>query len=122
MTYVFAILCFLLFIVLIFKLKFFRKSGFKIYILAILFSLKFIGGLSLYLIYTYYYEDKKTSDVHKYFRAGCVLHSATEESYADYFRLLTGIQGDRKILKNIMTKPTIGLGKILMDCLTIREQ
>jgi len=99
MKYVFAILCFLLFIVLIFKLKFFRNSGFKTYILAILFSLKFIGGLSLYLIYTYYYEDKKTSDVHKYFRAGCVLHSATEESYADYFRLLTGIQGDRENLE-----------------------
>jgi hypothetical protein len=98
MEYLFAILCFLFFFGLIFLLKFFKKSGFKTYILAILFSLKLIGGLSLYLIYTYYY-DSETSDIHKYYRGGCVLHSATKQSYADYFRLVSGVQGKNENLQ-----------------------
>ena len=47
--------------------SFFKNSGISFRTLSVLFTLKFIIGISVYYVYTYYYTDRKTADVFKYF-------------------------------------------------------
>lgn len=103
MDYFIAILLFLLLSGIVYFSKYFKKLNFKNYVFVILFAIKLFGGLSLYYIYSNFY-DTNTADIHKYFEGGKVLFSASKESYADYFRLVTGIQGNKEHLKKYYDK------------------
>ncbi|UPT65829.1 MAG: hypothetical protein M0D57_15085 [Sphingobacteriales bacterium JAD_PAG50586_3] len=80
-----------LFIWLISRVKFFRNSGLSFKTILFLFALKLIAGVGLTLVYTYYYTDKSTSDIYKYFDDGKVIYNVLKESPADYAKLVTGI-------------------------------
>ncbi len=58
---------FLISIFLLKKWSFFKNSGISFQTLSLLFSLKFIIGISLFYVYTYYYTERKTADIFKYF-------------------------------------------------------
>lgn len=72
-------------------MRFFTNSGLGFRALTFLFVLKIIAGVGLTMVYTYYYTDRSTSDIYKYFDDGKVVYNVLKESPVDYFKLVTGI-------------------------------
>jgi len=56
--------------------------------------LKVMSGFLLYLIYTYYYTDRSTADIWKYFDDGMVMFSALGQHPFDFIKMLFGIGND----------------------------
>ncbi len=98
MQYLYAILFTVGLGILIFYLKAFKIEGIKKSIFLILFILKIIAGITLYSIYTFYY-DPEISDLHKFYKGGVALYDAADDDFVDYLRLVTGIQGDQPQLE-----------------------
>jgi hypothetical protein len=80
-----------LFIFLIGKLKFFRLPGISMNWIYSGFLLKLLAGISVGLIYTYYYTDRLTADTFKFFDDSKILYDALKEHPSDYLKMLTGI-------------------------------
>lgn len=81
----------LLFVFLIAKIQFFRIKNIPKYWIVIAFLIKIAAGFILTYIYTYYYTDRSLADIYKYFDDSKILFSATENSYLDYLKMLSGI-------------------------------
>lgn len=81
-------------IFLIGKLGFFKATGLSTRFLQGVFLLKILAGTALVAIYTYYYTNRATADVYKYFDDGQVMFNAIKHSPADYFKMLFGIGND----------------------------
>lgn len=81
-------------LLLIGKLRFFELPGLSRRFLQLIFILKILAGTTLVAIYTYYYKDRSTADVFKYFDDGRVMFNAIKHSPADYFQMLFGIGND----------------------------
>src|SRR5690349_1470874 len=81
------------FIFLIHKLRFFEtelsRKG-----LSLLFCIKIAFGVLLWYIYTYYYTDRSTADIYKYFDDSKVMYDALRTHPADYFRMLFAVGND----------------------------
>ena len=88
---------FLLF--LIPRMKFFHLGSIPIKWLQGVFILKVLSGFVLYLIYTYYYTDRSTSDIWKYYDDGMVMFSALHHQPLDYLQMLFGIGNDTPYFK-----------------------
>jgi hypothetical protein len=84
----------LLFIFLIRKLPFFRLQGIGSKALPAVFVLKIFAGLSMFVIYKYYYHDRSTADIFKYFDDSEVMYNALFKRPADFFQMLFGIGND----------------------------
>ncbi|MDD3876476.1 MAG: hypothetical protein PHT69_07625 [Bacteroidales bacterium] len=84
----------LLFIVIIRKASFFKIEGIKSKILIGVFILKIFLGVTIALIYTYYYPDRLKADVFKYFDDGKIMYDALYQNPLDYLRMLFGIKND----------------------------
>lgn len=67
-----------------------------------IFTLKVIAGIALTLVYTYYYTDRSTSDIYKYFDDGKVIYNVIKESPVDYAKLVTGIGADDPSLEHYL--------------------
>lgn len=80
---------FLLFNYIIYRFKAFQLHGFKAWVSNALFNIKFIAGLFIWAIYTFYYTDKTTSDIHKFYTDAQVIYSALPENPSAYFELLS---------------------------------
>jgi hypothetical protein len=65
-----------LFLFIIQKWRFFRMGNIPVRWFQIAFLLKVLSGIVLGLIYTYYYKDRSTADIWKYFDDGMVMFSA----------------------------------------------
>lgn len=78
----------------VFKMPFFSLESIPRKAVVVLFLVKILAGFAYLLIYTYYYEDRATSDIYKYFDDGNVLFSAFSERPIDYLKMLTGFDGD----------------------------
>jgi len=89
-----TILYSLLFIFLIYKLPFFKIEGFNWKSLTVVFILKIAAGLVMYFIYTYYYTDRSTADIFRYFDDSKVMYDALWKHPLDYIKMLTGIGND----------------------------
>ncbi len=89
----------ILFIVIINKSGYFRIEGISIKLMSLIFIIKVMVGTMLLLIYTYYYKDRPTSDIHKYFTDGNIMYNALFKNPADYLKMLTGIGSDSEHLK-----------------------
>lgn len=76
------------------KLSVFKHSGLKQSFLFSLFILKLLAGTFLILIYTYYYPDRQTADIYKYYDDAVVIHSAVYQDPSAYLELVTGINGE----------------------------
>lgn len=85
---------------LLFKLRFFKIDEVSPFILVGIFFIKLLSALALTVIYTYYYTDRSTADIFKYFDDAKVIFSALHLHPYDYFRMLTGFDSDAPELKH----------------------
>lgn len=56
-----------------------------------LFLLKLSAGLALVVVYTYYYPDRRTADIYKFFDDGAIIASQLKDNPTAYFQLLFGL-------------------------------
>jgi len=75
----------------IIKLPFFQKSGVKPLALSFVFALKVIAGIGLTLVYTFYYPDRSTADIYKYFDDAQIIASTLPEHPQLYAEFISGI-------------------------------
>ena len=85
-----------LFYLLLFNFLFlrFRKLQFKSFkpaVTQVLFNLKFITGLFIWFIYTFYYKDVQNNDVHKFYSDAFVLRNVASQSPKDFIQIISGI-------------------------------
>lgn len=81
----------LLFIFIIHRMNFFDIDGISKRTISGIFILKIIFGLLLWAVYTFYYTDRATADIYKYFDDSKILFDALTTNPIDYFKMLTGI-------------------------------
>jgi hypothetical protein len=84
----------LLFSWLFSRMAFFRECGLSQRSLFLLFGLRILAGVCLWAIYTFYYTDRSTADIYKYFDDSQVMYDALRIHPAHYFRMLFGIGND----------------------------
>lgn len=82
------------FIFLIHRLSFFRTSGLSAPTLSFFFVLKLFFGFLLWAIYTFYYPNRATADIYKYFDDSEIIYNALKTKPLDYFKMLLGIGND----------------------------
>ena len=83
-----------LFLFIIALSRTFRFEALPAWFMPAVFILKLLAGIALWYIYTYYYTDRSTSDIWKYFDDSEIMFRAAAQSPADYLRMLTGIGDD----------------------------
>lgn len=94
MGFALAIFYFILLLVIIQKTSFFSDDIVpKKWFLGV-FGLKIVFSVLLTLIYTYYYTNRNTSDIYKYFDDSKVMFDALETKPLDYFKMLLGFDND----------------------------
>ncbi len=81
---------------------FFASTSLNIKWVQVLFILKVFAGASLGLVYSYYYTDRNTADVFKYFDDGRTIYNVFKINHTDYFRLVTGIGSDAEWLREYL--------------------
>jgi hypothetical protein len=82
---------------LIWRLPFFRLQGLHRNASIAFFALKLVAGFALWCIYTFYYPQRESADIWKYYDDSEVVYNALDEHPGDYFRLMTGIGIDERI-------------------------
>lgn len=88
-----------LFLFLIGKSRFFQSGPIPFTWFQAAFLLKVLAGISLGLLYTYYYTDRTTSDTFKFFDDSGILFNTLWNHPWDFFRMFTGIGGNAPELK-----------------------
>ncbi|MDA3890336.1 MAG: hypothetical protein PF517_01580 [Salinivirgaceae bacterium] len=91
MSYLLLIIYTALLLYFINKAKFYKSNLFPKYIPSLIFITKFIGGLGVYLVYSYFYGSRMSGDIFKYFDDGNIIHSSIQQNPIDYIRMVTGI-------------------------------
>ena len=79
---------------LLFNLKIIKNSTFSSTVFCGIFILKLFFGISFYLVYTAYYDDRQTSDMHKYYNDAVKIYALTQHHTQSYLSILTGIDID----------------------------
>ena len=74
------------------KASFFKNSPFSTSSLKVAFSLKVVAGILLFLIYTFYYTDRQTADVFKYYDDGEILGNAATKHPIDFIKIMLGAE------------------------------
>ncbi len=72
-------------------MKFFELPGLSKRNLSFIFVLKIFFGLLLWAIYTFYYTDRSTADIYKYFDDSKILFDILKTHPSHFFRILLGI-------------------------------
>ncbi len=75
-------------------MKFFKIDGLSRKCISVIFVLKIASGIVMFVIYTYYYTNRSTADIFKYFDDGNIMYSALSEKPSDYIKMITGIGND----------------------------
>lgn len=88
------ILYVILFMLLIYRMSFFRLPYIQKEAVWGAFWAKIIAGIFLTYIYTSYYTDRSTADIFKYFDDSLVMYEAAFTHPSDFFRMLFGIGND----------------------------
>lgn len=60
-------------------------------IFSLFYVLKLTMAFALLALYTYYYSDRSTADIYKYFDDSLVIHELAKSHFATYLKLLLGI-------------------------------
>lgn len=84
----------LLFGYVILKSSFFKGLPIPSRFFLLVFLLKIGAGTFLYWIYTYYYSERDTADIFKYFDDSHYMTQALWDKPADFFRMLFGINNN----------------------------
>jgi hypothetical protein len=89
-----TIFYFILFCFIINKLSFFDDEVItKKWFIAI-FTIKVLVSIVLTLIYTYYYTDRSTADIFKYFDDSKIMFEAIKTNPLDFIKMLLGVAND----------------------------
>lgn len=80
-----------IFSVAIVRFPLFSKSNLKTSVLLGVFYLKVLSGIAITIIYTYYYKDRSTSDIYKYFDDAKIICSAIKDQPKVYLELVFGL-------------------------------
>ncbi len=86
----FTLFYLLLFNLLIARFSKLRFKYLKPFVTHILFNLKFITGIFIWVIYTFYYTDVQNNDVHKFYSDALILRNVASESPSDFISIVTG--------------------------------
>ncbi len=89
-----SIFYFLAFCLLISKLSLFKDTNIPTQWFYILFGLKIATSVILTAIYTYYYTDRNTADIFKYFDDSKVMFDALTNKPIDYLKMLFAIDNN----------------------------
>ncbi len=89
-----TILYFSIFCFVILKSNFFNDDELSKKWFLSVFALKFLFSIILTLIYTYYYTDRSTSDIYKYFDDSKILFDALKTKPLDYVKMMCGFDND----------------------------
>jgi hypothetical protein len=81
---------------LIVNWQFFHHKNIRNKTLCIIFILKLLFGVAFFLVYTSYYTDNQTSDMHKFFKDAEKIFELTKKEPRSYFSILTGIDVNDK--------------------------
>ena len=79
------------FIFLIHKMSFFKTEGITRTQFSLFFIIKIIAGTALWWIYTFYYTNRESSDIYKYFDDSRLIFNELYAHPSNYFRMLFGI-------------------------------
>ena len=91
MEYFLTLLYTILFIFIIWKIPFFRADGLSKKTISIIFIIKIFAGIAMSLVYTYYYKDRNTADIFKYFDDSKIMYNALLTKPLDFLSMITGI-------------------------------
>lgn len=91
MSYLLLFIYAIVLLFVVYRAKFFQSPHLPKYIPSVIFILKFTAGISVYLVYAYFYGTRYSSDIFKYFDDGNIIYSALHQNPVDYLRMLTGI-------------------------------
>lgn len=94
MEYLLVLIYASVFIYIIYRVPFFKAEGLSGKVLSGIFILKILAGIAMSLIYTYYYTDRRTADIFKYFDDSKVMYDALFTRSSDFFKMLFGIQNN----------------------------
>ena len=86
----FTLFYLLLFNLLIVRFSQLRFKNFRPFVTHALFNLKFITGIVIWIIYTFYYKDVQNNDVHKFYSDALILRNVATESPSDFVSIITG--------------------------------
>ena len=75
---------------LTFRLRFFRLDELPAWAAPVLFLLKLFFGFALWAVYTFYYTDRSTSDIYKFYDDARYVHLAYTQDKAAFIGLMTG--------------------------------
>lgn len=75
-------------------MRFFDVEGISKRTLSLVFILKIIAGLLVWAVYTFYYTDRITADIYKYFDASKIMFDALKTNPLHFLKMLTGIGND----------------------------
>ena len=85
---------FLVFCLIIGRVRFFKDDTIPQHWFIKLFGLKILISIILTAIYTHYYTDRETADIFKYFDDSQVLFDSLKNNPIDYLKMLFGIDND----------------------------
>ena len=94
MEIVLTIFYFILFCFIINKISFFEDNVISKKWFISIFTIKVLTSILLTLIYTYYYTDRSTADIFKYFDDSKVMFEAIKTRPLDFLRMIFGINND----------------------------
>lgn len=72
------------------KVDLFNEKKLPRYTANLLFAAKFAGGIALYLLYTFYYTNRETADIYKFYDDGMTLKQIIKDHPREGYWLLTG--------------------------------
>jgi hypothetical protein len=90
MTLILPILIICLLAFAIYRISFFRLEGLPAWTGVALFGIKLLFGFALWAVYTFYYTDRSTSDIYKFYDDSLYIHQAFGENKHAFIGLMTG--------------------------------
>lgn len=78
----------------IYRAPFFKVEGLKSTHLSLVFLLKVLAGITLYLIYTYYYTDRSKADIYRFYDDSAALYQLLFTHPKEFFTNLLGLSSD----------------------------
>lgn len=92
----------IIFLILIRRWKFLHLPGVPIRWLQLAFLLRFIGGIAIWLVYTYHYTYRDTSDAFRYFDDAMLIYGCLPEEPLHYFKFIFGFGLDDPALTPVL--------------------
>lgn len=75
-------------------MRFFDVEGLSKRTLSLVFILKIMAGILVWAVYTFYYTDRITADIYKYFDASKIMFDTLQSNPVHFLKMLTGIGND----------------------------